>query len=470
MLIKSFVISFFLLVFLDTCFANEKVRIIITTDIGSGDPDDQQSMIRFLVYANEFDIEGIVAVTAGTSQGDKICDDLVHTQINAYNKVVANLSKHAADYPSAEYLHSIVKKGLLGRGMEVVGEGNDTEGTRWIIEKALREDARPLWITLWGGAATLAQALLDIRNSYDDIVVKQIISRLRVYAISDQDDAGIWIRREFPTLFYIVSPSRPQPDTGEYHRATWTGISGDEHFKIGLKAHFDMVSNDWIRKNISENHGILGELYPPSRFIMEGDTPSFLGLINNGLGWNISPDYGGWGGRYKLYQASSETRAIWTNNRQSRDYVITDNGLSETSDHATIWRWREHFQNDFAARMDWCIADSYEKANHNPIAVINNDSTKSVINIDAINGERVKLSSKGTYDPDPHQYVVKWWIYEEAGNVKNAMLTNSVGMETEVILPQGNYRGKLHIIMEVKDEGTPNLWTYRRVVIATGPN
>ena len=139
----------------------------------------------------------------------------------------------------------------------------------------------------------------------------QFVSKLRIYTISDQDDAGPWLRKEFPKLFYIVSPS--DQTYHQYHLATWTGISGDTHYKNGPGYLMDLVSNDWLTTNVRESHGPLGALYPKWACIMEGDTPSYLGLINNGLGSHISPSYGGWGGRYQLSTPPQEPHEIWTN-------------------------------------------------------------------------------------------------------------------------------------------------------------
>jgi hypothetical protein len=258
--------------------------------------------------------------------------------------------------------------------MAFVGTGKSSPGSQLIIDAADRNDPRPLWITIWCGANTLAQALTDVRASRSPEELEKFVAKLRVYSISDQDDAGAWIRREFPDLFYIVSPSTQ--DGKEYYRATWTGISGDRFYKNGPMNKFGMVDNPWLEEHIINNHGPLGALYPPLKYIMEGDTPSFLGLINNGLGWSVSPAYGGWGGRYVLYQPSGEPRKIWSNNSDSRDTVTADNGQTVTSDQATIWRWREQYQNDFAARMNWCVTTDFTNANHNPIAVLNGDHTK----------------------------------------------------------------------------------------------
>ena len=137
----------------------------------------------------------------------------------------------------------------------------------------------------------------------------QFIEKLRVYSISDQDDAGPWIRREFPNLFYIVEPSTQTGD--EYYYATWTGISGDALLSQWRGRGFPTVTNEWLDANI-RSKGPLGKAYPRFAFIMEGDTPSFLGLIDNGLNAYRRPDWGGWGGRYIYRQPHGETHPIWT--------------------------------------------------------------------------------------------------------------------------------------------------------------
>jgi len=182
------------------------------------------------------------------------------------------------------------------------------------------------------------------------------------------------------------------------------------------------------------------------------------------LGWNVCPDFGGWGGRYKLYKAYGETRPIWTSNKYSRDTFEYEQGKTHTSNGATIWRWRDHFQYDFAARMDWCIADTYEKANHNPIVVLNGDHTKNVLYIDAKGKETIRLSAIGTFDPDKDEIDIKWWIYPEAGDVMGATLSIEQGTATEIDLSKSNGR-KLHVVLQVNDNGAPNLYAYRRAVI-----
>lgn len=445
--------------------AQDKSRVLVLTDI-SNEPDDEQSLVRFLVYSNEYDVEGLVATTS-TWLRNGTREDLIRRQIDAYSRVRDNLLVHADGYPTAEHLRSVTFTGQPGFGMQAVGKGKSTSGSRHLIAAVDKTDDRPLWVSVWGGANTLAQALFDVRGNRTPAELKAFIARLRVYTISDQDDAGPWIRREFPELFYLATPS--QPDELEYWRATWSGISGDRWYKNGPMHHFELVDNPWLEANIMRDHGALGALYPKVAYIMEGDTPSFLGLIRNGLGWNESPGNGGWGGRYVMYRPAGESRAFWTNNQKSRDTVIAANGASTISDQATIWRWREHYQNDFAARMDWCVAAEREQANHNPLLVLNGDTSKRVLTLTAKGGSSIALTAHQSSDPDDDAMSLRWWIYEEAGSLSGATLSSSQGIETRLTIPRVEQPQTLHVILEARDSGSPALFAYRRAVIEVTP-
>jgi len=164
-------------------------------------------------------------------------------------------------------------------------------------------------------SSVLAQALWRVKNTRNEAELLKFVSKLRVYTLSDQDDAGPWIRKELPNLFYIVSPGFN--DGGAYRYATWSGISGDRFHGRFDGADFSLVTNEWLDQNIRQK-GPLGAQYPKWEFLMEGDTPSFLNLMGNGLADPEHPDWGGWGGRYELYTPrmqkwylSPETRPIW---------------------------------------------------------------------------------------------------------------------------------------------------------------
>jgi hypothetical protein len=444
----------------------ELQRVFVLTDI-SNEPDDEQSMVRFLVYANEYDVEGLVATTS-TWLRNTTRVDLIHRQIDAYAQVRPNLSQHAPGFPSADSLRAVTAVGQPSYGMAAVGDGKSTSGTKLLLAAADKPDPRPLWVSIWGGANTLAQALLDARRDRSPKELEALLAKLRVYTISDQDDAGPWMRREFPGLYYVVSPSGS--DWKEYWRATWTGIAGDRHYKNAPGHKFPMVDNPWLEEHIIQDHGPLGALYPRLEYIMEGDTPSFLGLIQNGLGWCVSPAYGGWGGRYVLYQAYGESRPIWTNNHDSRDTVTAENGQTVTSDQATIWRWRAHFQNDFAARMDWCVAADFDQANHNPIAVLNGDHTRNIVELRAKPGEPVTFSAAASNDPDGDELRTTWFVYREAGTFNDAVaISATTGPQTTLVAPAVNAPQTIHVILQLEDNGTPSLVAYRRAILTVQP-
>jgi Cellulose-binding Sde182, nucleoside hydrolase-like domain/Cellulose-binding protein Sde0182, C-terminal domain len=447
------------------CVAAEKPRLIVLTDV-SNEPDDEESLVRLLVYSNEYDLEGMIATTS-TWLRTNPRPDLIRRDIKAYGQVRDNLLKHAAGFPSPEQLLASTKTGQQGYGMVVVGEGRSTEGSRHIIDIVDRADSRPVWVAVWGGSNTLAQALWDVKSARSADETERFVSKLRIYAIADQDDSGRWLRETFPGLFYIVSPSTQNEK--EYYRGTWNGISGDRRYGTGPMHAFALVDNPWLEQNVIRNHGPLGALYPRLAYIMEGDTPSFLGLIGNGLGWAVSPAYGGWGGRYALYRAHGETRPIWTNNEDSRDTVVIEGAGTFTSEQATIWRWREHFQHDFAARMDWCIAETYGKANHNPVAVLNGDGSKDVLEIPAKPGATVTLSCAGSKDPDGNNLERTWFVYPEAGSYRGAVLLSSQsGETTSLVAPPVGKPETIHVILQLRDDGVPALYSYRRAVVKIG--
>jgi hypothetical protein len=457
-------------------------RAIIISDMGN-EPDDQMSFVRLLLYSNEIDLEAMIATTS-TWQKTATHPETMRALITAYGQVRPNLLLHAKNWPTAEDLAARVFPGQTAYGLASTGADKMSPGAEAILRAATKNDDRPLWICIWGGANTLAQALLHARATQPAADVDKLITKLRVYSISDQDNAGPWIRREFPALFYIVQPSAP--NSGEYAYATWTGISGDAYYRNGEGADFTKVSNEWLDANI-RSKGPLGKTYPQFMFIMEGDTPSYLNLIDNGLNSYRRPDWGGWGGRYIFRQPYGETHAIWTQGGDefgrvtSQDTVAGIDGRQHISDQASIWRWREAFQNDFAARMDWTITD-FAHANHNPQITVNGQSGSAPITIEAELGKPITLDATGTTDPDANQSLhYTWFHYSEAGmadgnlagvTIKSAdspkpTITATVACRAKW-LPLGppcTGPGVAHIILAVTDNGSPQLTSYRRIIL-----
>jgi hypothetical protein len=440
-----------------------KQRVFVLTDI-TNEPDDQQSLVRFLVYANEYNIEGIVATTS-THLRNQVRRDKIEELVQNYGKIKPNLDRHASGFPSMDYLLSVTSQHLPFFSMDGVGEGKDSPGSDLLIKAVDKEDDRPLWVSVWGGANCLAQALWKVKNTRTPEELEKFLAKIRVYAISDQDFAGPWIRHNFPGIFYIVDASAGD-NWREYYKATWTGISGDRWYRNGPMFQFELVDNPWLKENVQQNHGPLGENYLPLEYIMEGDTPSFIGLIQNGLAWYKSPAWGGWAGRYELWKSYGEVDKIWTSSINTQDEVILTDGRKEASNQATIWRFRDAFQYDFAARMDWNVADTYQKANHNPVAVLNGNEEKAWASGKIKDGEEVVLSARGTHDPDDDQVQVKWWVYREAGSFTGKLeIFNPYAEEIRFRMPKLGEGQSLHLILEVRDSGTPALTSYRRVVL-----
>ncbi|MBT3385763.1 MAG: DUF1593 domain-containing protein [Prolixibacteraceae bacterium] len=443
----------------------DKHRILILTDI-ENEPDDAESLVRFLLYSNQFDVEGIVATTS-CWQRDKVADWRIHEIVDAYGEVRDNLEKHESGYPEHSFLKERIKKGYTDFGMNAVGKGKDSEGSDWIIKTVDKDDPRPVWVPIWGGSNCLAQALWKVKNTRSGAEVEKFVKKLRVYTISDQDNSGPWIRNTFKELFYIVSPGYHEGGADSYYYATWTGISGERHYHFPSGANKYIVDNDWVDKNIQINHGALGEQYPDVAYIMEGDSPSFMYLINNGLGSPENPNWGSWGGRYELYQPHTqiyfhepETRPIWTN---ARDWVKAD-GIDFITEQATIWRWRTHFQNDFAARMDWCIS-SFENANHAPIVRLN-----QLNNITVKSDEMVDLDASTSFDPDQNELTFEWIYYREAGNFSSKIeLKEKDKAKISFKAPKVTKQKSIHLIVAVTDNGEPNLTSYQRTIITVNP-
>ena len=460
--------------------ASARPRIIVLTDIGN-EPDDQMSMVRLMLYANALDIEGLVATTS-TWLKNQTNPQTIRDIVTDYGVVRPNLLLHAEGWPDAGQLLKVISVGQPGYGMAAVGTNKMSAGARAIIAAADRPDPRPIWISIWGGANTLAEALWHVRQTRTSSQLAQFIARLRVYSISDQDDAGPWIRRQFPGLFYIVTPSAP--DSGNYAYATWTGISGDVYYRNGGGADGTTVTNAWLEQNI-RNRGALSRHYLTYAFIMEGDTPAFLGLTDNGLDSAVSPGWGGWGGRYVLRKPFGETHAIWTQGGDeysrvtSRDTVIGADGRTYTSDQATIWRWRSAYQNELAARMDWTIK-SFKDANHNPVAIVNGVAGTAPIYIDAMAGHPIILNADASHDPDGQALTFHWFYYPEAGASAGPRADVNIAAgdsPTATVTPSSFCRPdwstqtktclgvQAHIILEVTDNGKPALTTYRRIIL-----
>ncbi|KAL2784111.1 hypothetical protein BJX66DRAFT_317254 [Aspergillus keveii] len=457
-----------------------KPRVFITSDIAN-EPDDAQSLVRYLLYSNEFDTKGIVACTS-THMKRRVCPEDMVEIINAYGQVVQNLNAHVHPnnpYPHHKDLLDLVCTGSAVYGMEALdGHVPLSEGAKRLVA-ALKESDEPLWVLNWGGANVLAQALKHIHETESAEDNRTLRSRIRVYAISDQDDCGVWIRTTYPDIFYICSLH----GWSQYHLATWLGICGKVD---GSGPDHSQFSREWLAKNIQQV-GPLGAVYPDAKFGVEGDTPTFLYLIQNGLGSPEHPEWGGWGGRY----IGPDLRGTVRHYSDTVDTVVGKDRETYRSNFATIWRWREAFQNDFAARMQWTLTDDPRRAIHQPVVIVNGSTGPQPLLLEVEPGSVVKLDASDSYNPDGGSFSFSWFQYREPTMNKDGLHTPQVrdieiedtddsqpGRKVKVQMPPAEWcaidfvSGKplekgqeFHFILTVKNNGTPALTTYKRVVV-----
>ncbi len=319
--------------------AAERPRLAILTDIG-GDPDDQQSMVRLMVYANEFEIELLLASASGTPGELKESvtkPQLIREIIDGYEKALPHLKKHASGWPEAGTLRQRVKPGNPQRGREHIGEGHDSEGSLELVRLIdAGSTERPLNVAVWGGQTDLAQALWRVKTDRGAGGLAAFAEKLRVYDINDQDRIADWMRSEFPGLRYILAKAPAGHDKREgVYRGMY--LTGDE----------SLTSAVWIEENV-KSRGPLGALYPmktftapnPHRCLKEGDTPSWFFFLPLGGNDPNDPAKPGWGGQFQR-----EADGWWRDLPAREDF----------DPRSTVSRWRADFQADFAKRLRWCV-------------------------------------------------------------------------------------------------------------------
>lgn len=458
---RFFIIILWLAMFGGNIFA-QKPRLIVTTDIGQ-DPDDAQSMVRLLHYANEFDIEGLIANADNNYEKEPpvLKPYIIHDMINSYSLIQENLKLHDGNYPDAAYLHSIVKEGTFGNGTNVpvdhfVGKGKDTDGSDWIIKMVDRNDLRPIHISIWGGACDLAQAIWKVKYTRDEQEVDAFVKKLRVFFIGKQDSSNQWIIDNFPDIWLILALDRGGDKWESGYRGMFWG--GD----------MSLTTKEWLHQNINDISP-LGSHYPdqaytggekknPYMAMKEGDSPSILYFIENGLNQPEHPEWGGWGGRYildrdQLYRDAND------------NYYDEQAGKVINSPRATVFRWRPDFQNDFAARIQWGVRD-YEEANHHPIVSVNGNSAKKPLYISTGPDEMITLDASLSGDTDNDRLSFQWIYYKEAGDLAEYFeIKNDKDSSISLRIPENAQKKNIHIICSVADNGQPSLVSYKRIII-----
>lgn len=450
---------------------NDCPRVIVTTD---GEEDDRCSMVRFLLYTNEFDVEGIINSSSqfhwkgGTGWNTFHPATWIKDYIHRYSEVYENLLLHDSNYPTPEYLLSQWKVGNIDNAGEMTLR---TDGAVHIANVLLDEsDSRPVWLQAWGGCNTIARALKIIQEDHPDRM-EEVAGKVRLYLIWEQDGTyqsyirPNWERFNIPTIIadqfdcmaYIWHKVLPNPP----------------------KNYFEA---DFMAKIVKGNGPLLNAYeLKGDAFHAEGDTPAFLHCIPNGLRSTESPSWGGWGGRFLNIRNN-----VWLDPKPDFSYTYPKGQLTITNSWSKqlenrtdsmgiqirtnyfrpIWRWMDDVQNDFASRADWCIKP-YASANHPPVVMLNHAA-----NLKVKSGETVNLSALGTTDSDGDTLIYQWWQYEEADTYTGAIpIQNAANRDASFKVPNDAGPGNtIHIVCEVSDKGSPPLTRYQRVVITILPS
>jgi hypothetical protein len=433
-----------------------KPRIVVLTDVSTWETDDSESLVRLLVHADLFEIEGLIYTTGWNLSETR--DDffqLIHDPIDAYEKDLPNLLKRSGQsgfaedesrqtlgyWPSPEYLRKRTLFGSRKRGMEHIGKNNISDGSNHIIQLAGEDDGRPLWILVWGGGNTVAQAIWQVQQERSEAELKTFLHKIPVYTITDQDrshekgtpfdiSSHYWMRSEFEKdllFFWDECAWKHQNGTG---RENW---------------------DDYARH--IQTHGNLGKVYPKYKYGVEGDTPSFFHVMPNGLNNPLVPGQVGWAGYFAWDLGPDEETFAFTNHKGEARDICT--------------KYFDYFYpatfNNFAARMDWA---NEGKGNRNPVVVVNGEKGLAPIEIKKQPGKKINLNASKSFDPDNDQLSFKWWVLPEAGTWEQEIIipgndSNSVSFE----IPSGAAGKTIHIICEVTDNGTPGLTSYRRIII-----
>ncbi len=442
-----------------------KPRMVVLTDISPDnvEPDDMESIIRLFVHADMFEIEGLVHSTGwSASTAREPYYQLIHEAIDLYEKDLPNLIKRSNQdgyllddsqqeigyWPSPKYLRDRTMFGSKNRGYSYIGKNNVSPGSELIVKLADEDDDRPLWITVWGGGNTLAQAIWQVKKERSEEELITFLHKLRIYTITDQDGAQKsgnvikwsesshqWMRREFGKDLLFI-----------WDECAWKYQNG-----AGRKNWNEYATH-------IQNHGNLGNRYPKYKYGVEGDTPAFLHIIPTGLNNPDIPNHVGWGGYFEFGECKDGATKAYQNH-----------GGTASS---TSYKYQQYYYpatfNNFAARMDWAKEG---KGNRNPVVVINDDKGLDILTIQPNQGKIVTLDASKSYDPDGDKLTFHWWVLTEAGTyTEKVNISNSNSNQASVNIPSNSAGKSFHVICEVTDNGTHNLTSYRRIIFKSIEN
>ena len=436
-----------------------KPRLVVCTDIAPADvePDDMESMVRLMAYADLFEVEALItSVGWNCDPYPKEWAEYLQRVIEAYRKDVPKLMKRSGQttflpiseeeksqfigyWPSADYIKSRAVMGSERGGIKVIGEGNDSPGSELLIRLADEDDPRPIYVAAWGGANTLAQAIWRVKQTRSAEELNQFVRKFRLYTITDQDmqfnmrmdraySSHMWLRKEFKDDLQFI-----------WDEGTW-------------QEQCDLGKRNWqLHKEHIQGKGNLGKEYPNYKWGVEGDTPSFLYVMPNGLNDPEDPHQAGWAGYHERGLCADSLTTAWTSWQEP--VLSISVGYKK--------RFYPDEISDFMARMQW--ADEGQ-GNHNPQVVINGSEGLQSLSIEAKAGDTIRLDASKTMDPNGDKLSFLWWQQPEIGKTKVAIAQPEESVIT-IQIPAETCKETIHIICEVHDDGPFHLVSYRRIQV-----
>ena len=269
--------------------------------------------------------------------------------------------------------------------------------------------------------------------------VSDFVRKFRLFTITDQDmdyahrmdrarSSHMWLRQEFKDDLQFI----------------WDEGAWQEQCELG-KQHWAQH-----QQNI-QGKGAMGKEYPNYKWGVEGDTPSFLYVMPNGLNDPEDPTQCGWAGYHKRGLCPDSLTTAWTSWQEPVRSISV--GYKRRFYPAEL--------NDFMARMQW--ADKGE-GNHNPVVVVNKHKGPSPLVLHAKAGDAIRLDASKSSDPDGHNIQFLWWQQPEIGTAK-LTIDNEKNPSITIRIPANAAGQTLHIVCEVSDNGPFNLKTYQRVIL-----
>jgi hypothetical protein len=465
-------------------FKQVKPRIVVTAD---PELDDNNSLIRFLLYSCDMQIEGLIYASSGfhwkgdgkgtkwfvpgreyTRFGLDTCpceswrwsknERFINNAVETYEKVYPNLKVHNSDYPAPDELKSKIRYGNI----EFDGDFSKNSPGSDLI-KLLMLDDKPgrLFITAWGGQSTIARALRSIQEQYEYTTewesIKEKISRKVVLLPSgDQDDTyATYIKPNWPDIDYRQFRGGPnygygaqlgaRQEDSAFLTASWMKENISDRGPLGALYRVWGDGKQMVKGDIMDYFGMSGytndelkkmgyvvwmPVQPKGSWLGEGDDHTFMNMLGNGLRAFEAGSYGGWGGR----------------EAGDRELAYPD--------------FFPQAQHDFAARLKWSVTATYANANHEPVVEI-----EGPLNVLAFAGEKIHVNGDVS-DPDGNAVSIKWWQFQVGSYPNKVVISNSDSKNAEVLIPNDASGGQtIHLILEATDNGTPSLTRYQRIII-----